>query len=218
MSLSPLKKSFTLSEQAYEEIRNGILCGKLRPGDIMTEEKLSEELSISRTPIRTALQRLLFEGLLSSCSNKKLIVTPISKEDIKQINPIRCALETLAIRLIVPGTVPQSSIKALEETAHKQSLCISFSHHGYNDYLLLDHKFHMAIVDLAQNAYLYDMAEKTSLLFNRFLLLSGTLEKHSLQALDEHREILQFLKDEKYEFAQISMEKHILSAGERIFQ
>ena len=52
--LKPVKKNMTLSDKAYHVLRNAIVCNELVPGDVLTEEKLCAELSISRTPIRAA--------------------------------------------------------------------------------------------------------------------------------------------------------------------
>ena len=65
MALTPIKKNSTLKEQAYEQIRQAINTNALKPGTFLTEEQLSSMLSISRTPIRSALQQLVYEKLLS---------------------------------------------------------------------------------------------------------------------------------------------------------
>jgi DNA-binding GntR family transcriptional regulator len=57
-------KAETLTEQAYNRLEEMIVTLKLAPGAILSEQTLSAELGIGRTPIREALQRLAREGLV----------------------------------------------------------------------------------------------------------------------------------------------------------
>jgi DNA-binding transcriptional MocR family regulator len=63
-------KPVTLSEQAYAIIKDEIITNQIKPGDLLTEEQLSERLSISRTPIRSALKQLVMEHLAEVNENK----------------------------------------------------------------------------------------------------------------------------------------------------
>ena len=56
MALKPVKKDSSLADKAYDTIRDAIISNELPPGEVLTEERLSEQLSISRTPIRAALR------------------------------------------------------------------------------------------------------------------------------------------------------------------
>lgn len=61
-SETPPKMNAT--EQAYHIIRSDILTGKLAEGERLTETRLSEDLGLSRTPIREAIGRLTLEGFI----------------------------------------------------------------------------------------------------------------------------------------------------------
>ena len=56
------KSKLSLSEIAYEHIKDMILEGTIAPGDILNEGKLADELGMSRTPIREALRTLSSEN------------------------------------------------------------------------------------------------------------------------------------------------------------
>ena len=59
----------TLKNRAYDSLKQMILSGRLRPGQKLAERELTEELKVSRTPIREALSRLVQEGLVISSSS-----------------------------------------------------------------------------------------------------------------------------------------------------
>ena len=90
----------TLSDKAYRIIKEAIVSNQYKPGDLLVEESLAEQLSISRTPIRDALKRLQFEHIIKPNSNGKLVVSSVSLEDIQNVTVVRCNLESLAISLL----------------------------------------------------------------------------------------------------------------------
>jgi len=87
-----------LSERVFEEIQNSILNGDLAPGDPLPEIKLSEELGVSRTPVREAIGKLELEGLVRTIPNRGAMVVGISEKDIDDIFTIRMYVEGLAAR------------------------------------------------------------------------------------------------------------------------
>ena len=59
-----------MSAQAYRAISNKIKSRELRGGDTLVEQRLAEQLGVSRTPLREAMQRLEGEGLLLKAANR----------------------------------------------------------------------------------------------------------------------------------------------------
>jgi DNA-binding GntR family transcriptional regulator len=89
----------SLEEKVYASLEEQIISQKLRPGEAVTEMKLSRELGVSRTPVREALQRLDREGLIKLIPNKGAVVLGISEQDLIDIYKIRMRLEGLAARI-----------------------------------------------------------------------------------------------------------------------
>lgn len=54
-----------LALNVYERMKQALITGKYKPGDRLTEEALTEEWKVSRTPIRSALKQLEFDGLIT---------------------------------------------------------------------------------------------------------------------------------------------------------
>lgn len=86
----------SVSEQAYQFVRSLIFAGELAPGSVFTERKLADQINISRTPLRTAVTRLLGEGLLERLSNGTLVIREVPLDELLQIMVIRRQLESEA--------------------------------------------------------------------------------------------------------------------------
>lgn len=80
----------------YKALRKTIILGDIPAGERINEKELSEELNISRTPIRFALQELVKEQLVEHVPRIGIIVKGISIKDAYEIYDIRKALDTLA--------------------------------------------------------------------------------------------------------------------------
>ncbi len=86
-----------LSDKAYLRIKQAILEGVLSPGSRLVEKDLAEELGISRSPVREALQRLTLEGLVEK-EDSTTRVCKISSDRAREIYDLRECLEKHALR------------------------------------------------------------------------------------------------------------------------
>src|SRR5204862_25361 len=85
-----------------ERLREQILSGELEPGAELAEVALSEQLGVSRGPVREALGRLASEGLVIVRPRRGAVVRSLSKEEFLELYQVREALEMMAVRLAVP--------------------------------------------------------------------------------------------------------------------
>jgi len=98
MSVSgPAQRS--LSEQAYEQLRQRIVTLVLAPNAVVDEAQLQRELGLGRTPIREALKRLELERLITIIPRRGIFVTPINLTDLQQLYEVRVNLLCLAAEL-----------------------------------------------------------------------------------------------------------------------
>lgn len=215
MNIKNIKKNIPLSEQAFKIIKAAITSNDLKPGDVLTEEKLSEMLSISRTPIRTALQKLVFSGLAETTPNKSIVVTNISDSDIENIAVVRRNLEILVMQLL-KDHITQGDINELKEICKAEREIINSENKDYVDLVDLDYRFHITLAKITKNPFLLDIMERAKLISYRFLILSGTMDKYGPLSVDEHALILEFLEKGEFEFAEIAMKNHIDKVSNRI--
>jgi len=91
-------KSVSLANQVYERIEENILNGVYAPGEIISENKLSADLGVSRTPIREALARLEAERLIGD-SPSGTVVLGISLADVRDMYNVKKRLEPMVFGL-----------------------------------------------------------------------------------------------------------------------
>lgn len=89
-------KTQSLADQIFERLEADILIGKYPYGTLLTETALSDELGVSRTPVREALSRLEQENLVLD-TKKGMQVLGITENDLKDIYEIRFLLEGMAV-------------------------------------------------------------------------------------------------------------------------
>lgn len=83
--------------QAYEYLKNAIIKNELPPGTPLREMDISEQLHMSRSPIREALRELEAEGVVISYPARGTIVTPVTPSDVEEIYELRSLLEVWAL-------------------------------------------------------------------------------------------------------------------------
>src|SRR5256886_13298835 len=106
-------ENVTLWQRAYEYLREEILSERLQPGTELQEVALSQELGVSRGPIREAISRLAAEGLVTVRPRRGAVVRLLSKEEFLELYQVREALEMMAVRLAVPR-LGQQDLATLE--------------------------------------------------------------------------------------------------------
>ncbi|WP_051441884.1 GntR family transcriptional regulator [Arthrobacter sp. H14] len=92
----------TLVVLAANALRKKILAGELEPGERLLEERLTEELAISRPPLREALRVLESEGLVHTRPRRGSFVATLTEEDVYEILTLRSTLERMAFELGIP--------------------------------------------------------------------------------------------------------------------
>lgn len=156
-----------LTEQVYEQLIELLIAGELRPGDVITERRMAERLSASRTPIREALGRLEAEGLVYKQPSRGVTVSPFSTEAFVDILNIRQLLEAEAAYLAAGKIAPDRAATirdALETLAKNPKPTLS-------EIWTVDDMLHGDIADAAGNvlmaALIRDLRRRTHV-FNAY--------------------------------------------------
>ncbi len=107
------------SDHAADQIREAIVSGVFQPGDRLTEKSLTDELNLSRHPVREALRRLSQEGLVDVRPNRGAVVAKLDPSSIIEVYAIRSALGELALKQIQthPDLPDATTLRALEKMA-----------------------------------------------------------------------------------------------------
>lgn len=146
-----------LAQQAYDSVRNAIEAGTLEPGTRVSEYRIAELLSISRTPAREALQRLESEGLLANHARRGLVVVSVDAEALNELYYTRRILEgALAEQASQNASRPEIAAILRLCDAEEEMLGDSDKMHAHNK------EFHEQIRQAAHNRYLRKISASVS--------------------------------------------------------
>jgi DNA-binding GntR family transcriptional regulator len=142
--LAPLRLESTPVLVA-DRLREGILDGTFPPRTQLSEVALSQQLSVSRGPIREAMQRLLQEGLLRGERNRGVFVVDLGASDVRDIYLARSAVERAAAAIVVSAGTD-------EDFANLQAMVDNLAaavDHDWVELTRVDLEFHLALVAAA---------------------------------------------------------------------
>ncbi|MFE5699620.1 GntR family transcriptional regulator [Rhodococcus koreensis] len=134
-----------LTMQVAAKIRGLIVDQALLPGRKIHQVGLSEQLGVSRSPLREALRVLEAEGLVSHRANRGYVVVRLSKDDLAQVYQMRGLFEAELLRTIVR---PDSRVLAMVEHANAR-MNEAIGRRDIDDYLRWNREFHFAIFNLS---------------------------------------------------------------------
>jgi DNA-binding GntR family transcriptional regulator len=142
--LAPLRLESTPVLVA-DRLRESILDGTFPPRTQLSEVALAQQLSVSRGPIREAMQRLLQEGLLRGERNRGVFVVDLGASDVRDIYLARSAVERTAAALVAADG-SDSDFDALQTAVDKLG---DPAHSSWSELTQLDLQFHLALVTAA---------------------------------------------------------------------
>jgi DNA-binding GntR family transcriptional regulator len=203
----------TLGAQVYELLRDRILRGELGGGARLVQGPLSEELGISRIPVRDALKRLESDGLVVGDEIGRYAVVPFGPDDAREIYAIRRRLEPLATEVAAQAMTAEAlaDIQAL----HKE-LAAAARGKQVERYIELNVKFHMTIYEAS------GMKRLVRLIGGLWLgvppLTPIMLEGRMRRSQKEHDEIIKRLAARDATGAAAALERHIDNAGNELMR
>lgn len=200
----------SLHSRVYNRIRNDILNGVYEPGESLVETKLSEELGVSRTPVREALRQLELEGLVQSVPNKGVTVTGISTQDIQDIYTIRMMIEGLAARWAAEKATPDE-LEELKEAIDLEEFYTA--KHNYGSLLRFDTRFHDIIFKASKSKPLMYTLSTFHRYVQKARKVSMSSPERAAEVLEEHKAILQAIIDRDADRAEKLMTEHVRNAS-----
>lgn len=145
------------AEQAYQAIRDSIFSGRLNDNARVTEVELADRLSMSRTPVREAVKRLLLEGLLTREAGPGLRVVALQDDEIAQIFEIRLMLESYAARRAARQATPEEAAELRRLARDMAALVPPQSEADFTAMSELNTAFHQLVLDSARSSRLKAM-------------------------------------------------------------
>jgi DNA-binding GntR family transcriptional regulator len=148
-----------------QQLRQAILRGELKSNQSLPQDKLAEELGVSKVPVREALAQLKAEGLVTYKTNRGAFVTALSPEEAKEIYLMRVALETMALTYAIPKLTPTDLARA------QSALLVIDVENDPAKWAELNWEFHAALYQPAAMPHLLSMVEVLHINVGRYLVL-----------------------------------------------
>lgn len=194
-----------LADQAYELLKERILTRQLLPGQRLSVPALAEELDLSRSPVREAVQRLVQEGLGTERPHSGAVVASADLPALIDLYLVRAELEGLSTELAA-ASGDESLVRDLEaiqdehEAAHDAGV--------RSQMIRADVDFHARILRSASNPELTRMLEPV--LQRMYIGMLEADRDWPIQAVAEHRGIIAALRDQDASAARGRMVAHVL--------
>lgn len=205
-------KSVSLADCVFEKLENDILSGKYAYGELLTEVRLSEELQVSRTPVREAIRRLEQENILL-VTGKGIVVQGITKEDIRDILEVRLRIEGIAARYAAQRMDEQQKT-ALQEAVELQDFYVSRADSEHVQWQ--DHEFHELIYAGSGSITLQSTLVPLHRKAQKYRRASVENKQRAVQSVAEHHAICEAILAGNADEAEQRMVEHIHMAQKSI--
>jgi len=205
----------TLSNQAYLSLREGIMTGKLLPGERLTERSLASLLGISATPVREALRLLEHERLIERDEVRTIRVADPSLRHLYELTLAEAALRSVAARLAAERATASEVQTLLSLCDEAEKLAADAHVHGQAaDVLRITRRFHQLIDASSHSESLVTMiATATAFDFAFRAKWSTTVHRTSESlrvSLGEHRAIAEAIAANDASTAERLTRDHVL--------
>lgn len=204
-----------IRDVVYEYLRTAIINDLIKPGERLVEKDYAEKFNISRTPVREALRKLEIEGLVENIPRKGDIVKGIDLKDMLEIFAIRQALEPLIVKTAIEN-LTQDDIVNLQEIVDKMDA----SAHNNDTETLLDafQAFNDILIIASKMPRLSAILSQLKDYLSRFRTMSLSNNTRRIQAINEHKEILQAIMKGDNEQAEQLVATHLASARQSLLE
>lgn len=200
----------SLRSKVFKRLEEDILDGKYNPGDSLIETKLSEELGVSRTPIREAIRQLELEGLVKIVPNKGAVVLGISTQDIEDIYTIRMLIEGLAVRWATEKMTDEE-LEALKESVELSEFYTY--RNNMQNLSKFDSRFHELIYEGCKSKPLKHVLTTFHHYIQKARASSYASPGRAQGALEEHKAILEAMMERDSKRAEELMVQHVKNAS-----
>ena len=186
--ITPIEQT-PLRIQIAEMLRRAIVSGKLRPGSVLVEATLAEQMNVSRAPIREAIQILENDGLVETVAYKGKRVKPLTAREVEETYNLREVFEVMAVRRILQYGHP---VAALWAHCHEMDRAADA---GDQDKLTAaDEAFHRTLIQVADHDLLLASWNSLYLRIHQIMALRNTVQPNLFDISGTHPPIVRALE------------------------
>jgi DNA-binding GntR family transcriptional regulator len=191
-----------------DKLRERILSGEFTPGDRLVEGRLSDEMGVSRIPVREALRALAAEGLVTIEPRRGASVSVLSDAAAYDMVEVRATLEGLNAKLAAQRRDKDTAARLrnfLEEGS------VAARADSLDSFLALNSQFHETLATIAGNVVLTELLR--SLRDRTALLFAPSNMRRARQNWEEHAQILNAVIAGNGDLAALLASQHVHNAA-----
>jgi len=205
-------------DKAYALLRQRLVGGYYRPGTQLKEEPLAREMSLSRTPVRTALRRLVEDGLATDRVGQGIHVSEWSEQDIEETFQLRMRLEPYAAQLAAERG-GNALVEQLRNSNDQMASAIKSGGQAATQTIQqANHRFHRALLDASGSPRLRSILETMidmPIIVRSFYLYTA---EELLQSLHHHQDLTMAAEARDGELAHEVMRMHLRMSYHRFMR
>ena len=202
----------SLAEEVTEILRTRIITGEYEMGEKLIENKIANELKVSRTPVRDAFKQLTKEGLINYVPNKGCFARGFTQKDMADVYAVRKAVEELAITWAIENA-DDAGIDALKE---QLDLMNFYTQHGFYDKLLqANEDFHNMIYQMTSSRFIVQVLKAYQDYVHLARKTTLSKEENLPEIYEEHVRIFEAIRDRDVERAKAEAASHLDGSARR---
>lgn len=214
--MKQLEKVKSLKDQIYEIIKEDIINQTYQNNTVLNEKKISQELNVSKTPVREALKALEAEGWVEYVPYKGILVKQMSLADLQDVFRVRKALEVMVTESAVEKITPQL-LQELKKSMQKQEALLENNDPIVTEFIDYDLEFHGILLKIAGSHLLADligqMRDKSKSFGMQAIFASRS---RYTETIVEHRRIYDAVAAKDLQEAKSAMASHIDNTYEAV--
>lgn len=200
-------------EIVFSSVRDWIVSGTLHPGEKIVDTELAKTFSVSRTPVREALQLLSEQGLVEVIPSCGTRVADLNLEDLRQTYELLAELECTAVRLAFP-VLDKMDYETLRILNRKFAEAVE--HGAIQEQCACDAAFHGHIIDRVGNQYLRQYISQLMVRSTRAENLYFGEAARQTVSVEQHYKIIEALIANNLTLAEQFMRENWLVSYQRV--
>ncbi|AJG97275.1 hypothetical protein LF65_00643 [Clostridium beijerinckii] len=200
------KYAVTMGDSVYYSLRKNIMDLNLKPGEAINVKEISEQLGVSRSPVRDSLIKLEKEGLITTIPKKGTIVSKIDLKRVKEERFLRRCLEEKVIILFAKHSI-DSDVTELKNKIKMQQE--SIDKNDMKSFLEYDNQYHEVFFRVANKMLCWEAVKNMSGHYGRVRTMTLWNGKTVHYVIEQHELFLKFIMDKDIEELKKLTEIHL---------
>jgi DNA-binding GntR family transcriptional regulator len=202
------------SETIYETLREELLGLAIKPGQPLPENEVCARFGVSRTPVRTAFQRLQADGLLTIEPYKSTYASLLDFEDIEQRIYLRVAVESAVLRDALPD-LDMLTMEKIRYNLRRQAVLLSGTIEP-QDFYRIDSSLHAIWFHFLRKDSLWQMIQQFEVNYTRFRMLDIVAVQNFSAIYEEHLRLFEAIEARDFTKLQPVLHAHLYGGVNRL--